>query len=68
MESVVLLAEHLKLQVVAEGIETLAQLERVRALKCGFGQASTSPIAAAGATKEWHRAASRSTACKGRTV
>ena len=56
MESVVLLAEHLKLQVVAEGIETLAQLERVRALKCGFGQGFyfSHPLPA-GASREWHR-------------
>jgi predicted signal transduction protein with EAL and GGDEF domain len=38
MESIVLLADHLRLEVVVEGIETEAQLERVRALRCRFGQ------------------------------
>jgi PAS domain S-box-containing protein len=38
MQSVVLLAEHLKLEVVAEGIETYGQLEKVRSLNCTFGQ------------------------------
>lgn len=38
LESVVRLAQHLELEVVAEGIETFDQLERVRGLKCGYGQ------------------------------
>ncbi|MBP1634401.1 MAG: hypothetical protein H6Q10_975 [Acidobacteria bacterium] len=38
MESVITLARHLRLEVVAEGIETPAQMEQVRGLKCGFGQ------------------------------
>jgi PAS domain S-box-containing protein len=38
MESVVLLADHLKLEVVAEGIETSAQLQQVQSLNCPFGQ------------------------------
>ena len=42
MESVVLLAEHLKLEVVAEGIETLAQLEQVEGSTAATGRASTS--------------------------
>ncbi|MFW6088599.1 MAG: EAL domain-containing protein, partial [Gemmatimonadota bacterium] len=32
------LAETLELDVVAEGIETAAQLERLRELGCGWGQ------------------------------
>jgi PAS domain S-box-containing protein len=38
MESIVLLADHLRLEVVAERIETEAELEKVRALGCRFGQ------------------------------
>jgi PAS domain S-box-containing protein len=38
MESVVILAERLQLEVVAEGIETIAQLKQVESLGCGFGQ------------------------------
>lgn len=38
IESVIVLAGRLDLEVVAEGIETAAQLERVRLLHCGFGQ------------------------------
>jgi PAS domain S-box-containing protein len=38
LQSVVLLAQHLKLEVVAEGIETYGQLEKVRSLNCTFGQ------------------------------
>jgi diguanylate cyclase (GGDEF)-like protein/PAS domain S-box-containing protein len=38
VQSVVQLASSMKLQTVAEGIETPAQLARVRALGCDFGQ------------------------------
>jgi PAS domain S-box-containing protein len=38
MESIVLLANHLRLDVVVEGIETDAQLEKARLLRCRFGQ------------------------------
>jgi PAS domain S-box-containing protein len=38
MKSMVLLADHLQLEVVAEGIETRAQLRQVESLQCGFGQ------------------------------
>jgi CheY-like chemotaxis protein len=47
--NVVLLADHLRLEVVVEGIETEAQLERVRRLRCRFGQGFYfSPAVAAG--------------------
>lgn len=36
--SVVRLADHLRLEVVAEGIETKSQLNAVRSLRCPFGQ------------------------------
>jgi PAS domain S-box-containing protein len=38
MESVVYLADRLKLEVVAEGIETSAQLKQIESLGCGYGQ------------------------------
>jgi predicted signal transduction protein with EAL and GGDEF domain len=38
MQSVILLANHLKLEVVAEGIETHSQLETLRSLQCTLGQ------------------------------
>jgi EAL domain-containing protein (putative c-di-GMP-specific phosphodiesterase class I) len=38
IQSLILLAEHLKLDVVAEGIETRSQLDAVRSLRCPFGQ------------------------------
>ena len=36
--TIITMAESLKLTVVAEGVETEAQLQRLRALGCGFGQ------------------------------
>lgn len=38
VRSVILLADHLKLEVVAEGIETASQLQAVRSLHCQLGQ------------------------------
>jgi len=38
MEGIMLLADHLKLEVVAEGIETVQHLRRVRGMHCPFGQ------------------------------
>ncbi len=38
MEGIMLLAEHLRLEVVAEGIETVQHLRRVRGMNCPFGQ------------------------------
>jgi PAS domain S-box-containing protein len=38
VQSVILLAEHLKLEVVAEGIETVSQLDAVKSLHCQLGQ------------------------------
>jgi EAL domain-containing protein (putative c-di-GMP-specific phosphodiesterase class I) len=38
MEGIMLLADHLQLEVVAEGIETLQHLKRVKGMNCPFGQ------------------------------
>ena len=38
VETILLMAQRLKIQVIAEGIETTEQLERLRALKCEYGQ------------------------------
>ena len=38
MEGIMLLADHLGLEVVAEGIETARHLERVQGMRCPFGQ------------------------------
>lgn len=38
IESIITIAHHLKMEVIAEGIETLEQLEKLKALKCEYGQ------------------------------
>ena len=38
VRTIVTLAEHLGLEVVAEGVETIAQLDEIVELGCGFGQ------------------------------
>jgi diguanylate cyclase (GGDEF)-like protein len=38
LEAIVTLAHHLRLKVVAEGVETLGQLNFIRALGCEYGQ------------------------------
>ena len=38
VRTILTLANNLGMQVVAEGIETEAQLAQLRALKCGYGQ------------------------------
>jgi EAL domain-containing protein (putative c-di-GMP-specific phosphodiesterase class I) len=38
MEGIMLLADHLRLEVVAEGIETQQHLRRVRGMNCPYGQ------------------------------
>ena len=38
IRSIVLLADSLDMDVIAEGVETLLQLERIRALNCGYAQ------------------------------
>ena len=38
VETILLMAKRLKIQVIAEGIETVEQLERLKVLNCEFGQ------------------------------
>ena len=38
ISTILQLAEHLQLEVVAEGIETREQLDRLETLRCGLGQ------------------------------
>ncbi len=38
MEGIMLLADHLKLEVVAEGIETVEHLTRIQTMHCQYGQ------------------------------
>ncbi len=38
VRTIIMLAKNLKIQVVAEGVETGQQLEKLRAMKCDYGQ------------------------------
>jgi diguanylate cyclase len=51
LELIILVAHKLKVKVIAEGIESSKQMERLRELGCEFGQGSflSSPLDAAAA-------------------